>query len=541
MNQYRIMLADDEEELRTGIMRKIDWEAAGFILVGDAENGEDALEKIDMLLPDVVLTDIRMPYMDGLTLAKEIRAKYPSIKIVIFSGHDEFEYAQKAIKLNVFEYILKPVNVEELTAILLRMHENMDNEICQSRNIQQLRERYIKSLPILREKLMQDLMHGAIDESAAARRIRECDIDLLGAEQWVVFRLDIEIPTAQASIMEISLHQEEQLIPISVQQLLCKRMKEYCRCTSFMSTGGLCAVAALDEGQTLDGLVKVLDDLCRTAYRMLELDVTAALGNPCHTLAELATSYKQAKTAMGYKAIMGTGAVISIGDVEPQTQTMAHVDMIAEGDFVNNLKFGSEDEVRAMVQNLVTEADKARNYRSQYQIYLLDIMNVLLHTIEKHDICLDTVFGENADLFDELSRLYTPQELHNWLSLACKKIRQQLTSGREHTTQSMVIGAKDYMKENYQNSEISLEKVCEFLHISSTYFSAMFKKETGKSYVTYLTELRLEKALELLKTTDEKTYIIAARVGYTEPNYFGYVFKKQYGVSPAKYRLQITE
>ncbi len=118
MNPYKIMLVDDEEEVRTSIIRKIDWQDAGFEVIGDAENGKEALEKIEQNEPDVVLTDIRMPYMDGLEMAENIRQRYPSIKIVIFSGFDEFEYAKKAIKLNVIEYILKPVNVEELTAIL---------------------------------------------------------------------------------------------------------------------------------------------------------------------------------------------------------------------------------------------------------------------------------------------------------------------------------------------------------------------------------------------------------------------------------------
>ena len=128
MELYRIILVDDEEEVRKSIVRKIGWEEAGFQVAGDAENGEDALEKIEALEPDVVLTDIRMPYMDGLTLAERIRQKYPSMKIVIFSGYDDFEYAKQAIKLNVTEYILKPVNVEELTAILKRIKVNLDQD-----------------------------------------------------------------------------------------------------------------------------------------------------------------------------------------------------------------------------------------------------------------------------------------------------------------------------------------------------------------------------------------------------------------------------
>ena len=140
MGLYRILLVDDEEEVRKGIIRKMEWEKLGFEVAGDAENGEEALEKVEQLQPDVVITDIRMPYMDGLTLTRRIREKYPSIRVLIFSGYDDFEYAQQAIKLHVTEYILKPVNVEELSEILTRVRENLEEEIKQRRDIDSLRE-----------------------------------------------------------------------------------------------------------------------------------------------------------------------------------------------------------------------------------------------------------------------------------------------------------------------------------------------------------------------------------------------------------------
>ena len=179
MDFYRIILADDEEEVRKSIIKKIDWHAAGIEVVGDAENGQDALEKIEALEPDVLMTDIRMPYMDGLTLIERIRQKYPSMKVLIFSGYDDFEYAQQAIKLNVTEYILKPVNVEELTQILNRVKANLDEEIEQRRNLDRLRERYQNSLPILRELFLNDLVRGNIPPDQAESRLREYGVDIL--------------------------------------------------------------------------------------------------------------------------------------------------------------------------------------------------------------------------------------------------------------------------------------------------------------------------------------------------------------------------
>lgn len=192
MDLYRIILVDDEEEVRKSIIKKIDWSAAGFQVVGDAENGEEALERIEALEPDVVLTDIRMPYMDGLTLAERVRQRFPSTKIVIFSGYDDFEYAKRAIKLNVTEYILKPVNVEELTAILKRIKANLDDEIEQKRNVSLLRENYRKSLPILREQFLNDLINRRVNEKTLEMRLKEYDIPIAGAQKWVAAVIDIE-------------------------------------------------------------------------------------------------------------------------------------------------------------------------------------------------------------------------------------------------------------------------------------------------------------------------------------------------------------
>lgn len=148
MNEpYKILLVDDEAEVRTSIIRKIDWSAVGFQVVGDAENGVDALEKIEQLEPDVVLTDIRMPYMDGLEMAERLREIHPSIKVVLFSGFDDFEYAQKAIKLNIIEYILKPVNAEEMMEILLRIKGTLDEEIQRLRDLTNLQESFRKTCP----------------------------------------------------------------------------------------------------------------------------------------------------------------------------------------------------------------------------------------------------------------------------------------------------------------------------------------------------------------------------------------------------------
>ena len=216
MSLYRIMLVDDEEEVRKAMIRQMDWERLGFTVVGDAENGQEALEKLEQLEPEVIMTDIRMPYMDGLTLTARIREKYPSIKILIFSGYDDFEYAQQAIKLNVAEYILKPVNGEELAEILNRIKISLDQEIEQRRNFDSLRESYLGSLPILRELFLNDLVRRTTDVDLVTPKLREYGIDILDARKWLAAVIHIE-DLKRTETPVFSNHQE--LIPISVRGL----------------------------------------------------------------------------------------------------------------------------------------------------------------------------------------------------------------------------------------------------------------------------------------------------------------------------------
>ena len=142
MEEYRVLLVDDEEEIREGIRRRIDWAGLGFQLAGTAGNGVDALELAEQLRPDVVLTDIKMPYMDGLELCRRLKPLLPAAKLVVFSGFDEFEYARQAIGMNVSEYILKPINAPELSGVLGRLREQLDGERMERRDIEALRRRY---------------------------------------------------------------------------------------------------------------------------------------------------------------------------------------------------------------------------------------------------------------------------------------------------------------------------------------------------------------------------------------------------------------
>ena len=178
MEQYRVLLADDEEEIRTGISRKIDWTALGFSLVGEAGNGEEALELAEQLRPDVVLTDIKMPFMDGLELCRRLRQSLPAAKLVVFSGFDDFEYARQAVGAGVSEYILKPINAPELAEVLNKLRDQLDRQRLERRDMETLRRRYEESLPILRELFYTRLLSGQFHPEQVRDRAARYEIDL---------------------------------------------------------------------------------------------------------------------------------------------------------------------------------------------------------------------------------------------------------------------------------------------------------------------------------------------------------------------------
>lgn len=534
MNLYRIILVDDEEEVRKGIIRKIDWEALGFQVVGDAENGQDALEKIEQLEPDVVMTDIRMPYMDGLTLTSWIRQKYPSVKVLIFSGFDDFEYAQKAIKLNVTEYILKPVNVEELTRILNRVRENLDQEIEQRRDVDRLRESYLSSLPILRELFLNDMVRGNMPAENIRQKLEEYKIDILGAEKWLTAVINVENEASEET--GLTLHQEKELIPISVKSLLEDNLKDYCRFMAFNSAVGVTLIAAVDGERKQTSLIDLLGDICKEIKRILQVTVTIGIGYFSRELEQLPAAYQSAVDALGYREIVGTGKTIYINDMEPVSRGKLQLETRDEADLVAVVKFGTREKIEAAAKNFAARMEGARVHMRQLQVYQMSIINCLIRLMQQQDLELGAMFGTDEMYGKVIYGNMKPEEFASVITEVGCRMNEAMNRERDKTAKKVILEAKQYILDHYQDPELSVDVMCRQLHMSPAYFSTVFKRETGQTYIAYLTEVRLDKAVELLNTTDDKTYVIAQKVGYQEQNYFSYVFKKRFGISPTKFR-----
>lgn len=541
MSLYKILLVDDEEEVRTSIMKKIPWEQLGYEVVGDAENGEEALEKSHLLQPDLILTDIRMPYMDGLTLAERIRQERSGTDIVIFSGFDDFEYAKQAIKLNVIEYILKPVNVEELTQILKKLKDRMDERIAEKRDVEALRENYRRMLPVMREHFLTDVLHDKIAQDQIEEGFRRFGLFAGGVKSWwaaAVVHIDLPETNKDKAGKGLSLHQEKELIPLSVKNLLHDVLDGKLSFEDYVTVNGLCVIFSLRTRKEIDKITSVLNQVCAECAKILELSVTIGIGEAYEGIGKLSESYHEAKDALGYRTIMGSGIAIFINDVERTHHEQLQFTEQDEGELLAAIKFGDHSDIGLVVDRLMDKLEQGRVHTSQYQIYLISITNALMYLIQKYELDIYRVWGKETDYLDVISHLVTAESMRNFLMNTCTAIHENVNLERDNAAKNTMKEAKNYILEHYTDPDLSVEMVSEYLHLSQAYFSTLFKKETGQSYVNYITELRLNKAVELLNRTDDKTYVIAAKVGYPEANYFSYVFKKKFGVSPSKYRSE---
>lgn len=536
MKRYTVILVDDEEEVRQAIIDKLDWEAIGFQVIGAADNGEDALELAERLRPDVVMTDIKMPFMDGLTFSNKLKQISKDTKIIVFSGFDEFEYAQEAIKLEVEEYILKPINATKLKAVFARIKEKLDNEINQKRDIDQLRKYYLESLPVMKEQFLIGLLEG---------RLSKQRIELMNS-----YGLNLDYPYYMTGIVNIDkssgklkadILETEGFITVSLKQIIDENLSSCCEFYSCIYLDSVVVIALLTDIKQSNDLLHTMDQICKSAFRILEKNTSAGIGFLCSDLMDLSRSYQSAQNAIDYRILFEPNQVIYIQDVETEVNDGNIWDSSYTDNILREIKLGEVEQLEKAIQELIGYIKKTAISFQLFQISLMEMVTEIYKLGRTYQIDMDKVFGMDFNFNDKIYQFKSLEALKQWLIDICMKIRGSIRRERIDSAKLLIEKAVEYIDEDYQNSDLSVDTLCNYLNVSATYFSTLFKREMGMSFVNYLTKVRLDKALQLLNTTDEKTYNISTMVGYMEPNYFSYVFKKQYGVSPSNYRKNLCQ
>ena len=531
---YRILLVDDEILVRDAIKENIDWKSLDCELVGDCENGKQASEFVKEHPVDIVLTDILMPYMDGMELSKFLHDNYPDVVIVIFSGFGEFEYAKKAIQYGVSEYLLKPVTAMELTGVINKMKEKVDQLRSEKNKMNKLTEnseKYRKNAQVIRSKNMEALVNCTTDVSKSIQRLAEMGIDI-SAISYRVALFDIDLYSGMYEL-DTEKQQESALMAFvlyNISDEIVTREE-----AGFAYQEGNNRVGILFQEKWSRNFTEKTREICREIQEktkeVMGFDVSMGIGKWVKKPEELVQSHNMAQDTLQYRYLLGGNLLIDMEE-QPEEKNLsikAYVEKLPAA-----LKAGKKENAEHILEQISSEIKEARVDKSRACVYLQQIIRAADETCE--DMVPDSkLFSKREALLQQVTEQNSFDSAVELVRNHIGEIFQTLSDANSSSGQRQARLALDYIQKNYMDPDLSLNSICSYLNISTSYFSTIFKDLTGETFTEVLIRTRMEKAKELLENTTMKNYEIAEKVGFADPHYFGISFKKMTGCTPTEY------
>jgi two-component system response regulator YesN len=519
---YKVFLVEDEIVTREGIRDKVDWTGNGFEFCGEAPDGEMALPLIQSTQPDVLITDIKMPFMDGLQLCKIVRERMPSIKTIILSGHDEFEYAQQAIELGVAEYLLKPLTAQDLHRALRRIAMQLDQEWQEQQNLRKLRDQVEENRAALRERLLLKLVVGAIPAPDAIEQSQALGMDLV-ARCYLVVVIKVELGD-RVERFDYAEYQRIQRIVVD----LVENNPDV-----FLLNKDLEDLVLILKGNTSEYIQEERDLLLEQIERQVKetrCQLVIGNGGPTKRLADISQSFAEALAGIQSAPQRKSDADSGVDKAE-----LIKVDKSAVEDYLKcGVQEDFDDFFDAFVQPL---GDAIQSYMVRNYI-VMDIVLTTARFVEGLSGEVEQVVPGLEQIETVVASLNTLDQIREYAErlLVSALVFRDSQAGHQHA--SMIQQAKKYVDRHYSDQNISLNEVAAQVNHSSSHFSAVFSQETGTTFKEYLTEIRIKKAKELLRTTNARSSEIACQIGYSDPHYFSYVFRKNTGLTPTDFRAQ---
>lgn len=515
---YNVLLADDEMLDLEGMKAFIPWDALGMRVAGAVTNGFEAVKVLEKQAIDILVSDVRMPGMTGLELAKRARELIPGLKIIFVSGHRDFYYAKEAMALHASDYVLKPMEDEELAAALEKIRQRLDVEREREVTLRQI-------APVVKKEYMVRLFEGTYDASQLAVLRSEYGFD---AADWPMRAAVLEIDH-MPGLPDREDDQANNRVRSELFDKLEARAAE-------LGYRHLCRISHRRIALLIpeEGAERAAEQLLDYARAECPYSMTAGIGLACDRPEDVQRSYTQALKALEMKMLRGRGVVIAYDseqaeeaaapqDVEAQLaalfQAMSNYELVEVHDHL--------DELFKNVSHVSSE-HTIRNYA----MYILMKLDVYLHAMNED---LFRLLGIDIGNLDILMQLETIGDIRSWLRRKVYEISELLQEKKKKRNWKLAQDIMVYVKARLHDN-ITLRDVAEQFSFSPNYLGHLFKEETGKTFSEFLISLRMETACELLRTTSLKIYEIADRVGYRYLPYFSRQFKETYGMTPLEYR-----
>ena len=532
---YKILLVDDEILVRDAIRENIDWGKLDCELIGDCENGKQAVEFVKTHEVDIVLTDILMPYMDGMELSHFLHDNYPDVLIVIFSGFGEFEYAKKAIQYNVSEYMLKPVTAMELTKVIENMKEKLDSRIKEQRKMEsltQVSQDYHKNANVIRSKALDCLVkctrevQVSLDElermgitfQAASYRVAVFDIDTYSE----MYQMDMDKQQESALMAFVLFNVGDEIV-----------VQEKAGVVYQEGNNRVCIIFAGNRTKEFsESIHRICHEIQKKVKEVIGLETSIGIGSWVRSPYELIYSYRLAAKAIDYRYLLGGNLLFDMEEKKTDNSIFLINDLET---LTEAIKSGDRRLMEETLGQIETEIKSALVEKSYACIYLQQVIRAIGNTCQSLSEEPEKIIAQR----EALLKAVTEQRMFSQAAALVEKYAQEvfdeLQELNSSSGQRQGMLAMDYIQKNYMDPCLSLNSICSYLNISTSYFSTIFKEMTGETFIEVLTRVRMEKAKELLENTTMKNYEIAEKVGFSDPHYFGISFKKITGKTPTEY------
>ena len=535
----KTFLAEDEIVVRENIKKMVPWEQYGFELVGEASDGEMALPLIKKLKPDLLITDIKMPFMDGLTLCKVVKKELPDIKIVILSGYDDFNYAKEAIGIGVEDYLLKPITKNAFLERLCEIRSRYEHEKSQREYYEQFHREMQEYEQNSSRDFFEGLISGTMDMGEMYERADKLGLDIV-AEAYNILIFTLESENAAAGQSE-TYSEWEARAREKIDGLFADHSYAMLFRNNVFSYGVLVKEQKDNPGKNTRDCVESIREILSDAPAGQPWFIAA--GEPVERLSNMKHSYNTAAQTYARRYLYD-GHILYYRDLKEEElakddgRYLKKVDINAMDPAIIQKFLGSglKEETGNFVRDYFHAIGKEPMTSMVFRSYvILNVRFSVLSFLNRMGYCASAL--EESDTEDALEQGGASMEA---AMAYAEKILQKAIEIRDENSgnknRDILEHSIEYIKTHYMDENMSLNAVAQVANISANHFSALFSQNIGQTFIEYLTGIRMEHAKELLRCTGKRASEIALEVGYKDSHYFSYLFKKTQGMTPSDYR-----
>ncbi|MBR5495820.1 MAG: response regulator, partial [Oscillospiraceae bacterium] len=508
---YKLMIVEDEIIVRDGMTKNMNFADYGFELVAICEDGKQAMEQYQKTTPDAIISDICMPFVDGIELATFVKTQNEKVQIVLLTGHDEFEYAKAALKAGVNDYILKPITKKELKKVLCDLKENLDKEKDKQSKVISLETDLHKTNKEAKEGFLNKLILAPMEDASVKQSLERYSISI---GDGYCTCLVVEIMQKGVPIDEVTRYGA-----CNVSAEICAK---YLESAVFRDAHEkiVCILSCDDKKKLIENATKIANEIVTALSHVLSITAYIGVGKVVDRICTVADSYNVAKIALGYKFLTPLKHIVDAGAIGKTPSDTGLLSTDWSKDFVNCILASDMALLKAKVINMFEYIKQTDLSQRSISMLISDVYSSSIR--ELSSLTGQTQTGAVPIEYNEKNHTECMEKfLKNIENLSVK-----LEKSPDTFQQEIAQNAVKYIDENFKNPDISLNSVCSHLSISPSYFSTIFKEKTGTTFVEYLTNLRLESAKNMLRYTNKTVSEISDEVAYKDPNYFSVIFKK---------------